>query len=87
MASQWITEPAACNFEYHITTKSSPVPDPSDLKIFAVEGTKDTPEIKVTVTVSEVFLNGVYTIDNYNAGVFIVEARALADNGYLTNFF
>ena len=87
MATQWVTEPAACNFEYQVTTKSGPTPDPDDLKIIAFEGSKDTPEIKVTVTILEVFLKGAYAIDNYNAGVFIVEARALADNGYSTNFF
>ena len=41
----------------------------------------------VSVSTEETFYNGVYEYKNYNAGVYIVEVRAWADNNFDTGYF
>ena len=89
-ATLWNVEPANCSIEYRMTLKSSPVPVPADPNLIVFDDNQNdatTPEMKVTVSTAEVFYDGVYAIENYNAGVYIVEVRAWAQNDIDTGVF
>ena len=59
-----------------------------DSKIFTFDDNQhDDSEITITVQTDEIFVDEKYILENYNAGIYILEVRAWADNDYDTGIF